>query len=57
MKDGVHAPIDAVVGHHLNPFTSGVARFNELLADGLGVPILGVGDPAVLEARAPLLHA
>lgn len=36
--------IEAVVTHHRHGFRSGVARFNELLADRLGVPLLGLGD-------------
>lgn len=36
--------IDAVVSHHMNPFRSGVARFNELLAKHLGVPMASVLD-------------
>jgi hypothetical protein len=47
--------IDAVVTHHLDGYRSGVARFNELLAEHLGVPLLGVLDDAVSEARLPLL--
>lgn len=49
------APIDCVVSHHLNTFASGVARFNELLAQYLGVPFLGLHDPALPGMRAPLL--
>ncbi len=45
--------IDAVVSHHTNPFRSGVARFNELLADHLGVPFSGLPDAGGF--RAPLL--
>jgi hypothetical protein len=36
------APVDAVVTHHLDGFRSGVARFNELLAERLGVRMLGL---------------
>jgi hypothetical protein len=36
--------IDAVVGHHANPFRSGVARFNEILARRLGVPAAALPD-------------
>lgn len=32
----------AVVSHHLDGFRSGVARFNDLLAHGLDVPLLGI---------------
>jgi hypothetical protein len=34
----------AVVTHHRSGFRSGVARFNELLAGRLGVPLLGLDD-------------
>jgi hypothetical protein len=34
----------AVVTHHRSGFRSGVARFNELLASRLGVPLLGLDD-------------
>lgn len=34
--------IDAVVTHHTDGFRSGVARFNQLLAERLGVPLLGL---------------
>ena len=44
---------DAVVTHHRNPFRSGVARFNTLLAERLGVPLVGLHDAAGV--RAPLL--
>jgi len=45
--------IDAVVTHHLNPFRSGVARFNALLAERLAVPLVPLA--ATNGARAPLL--
>ncbi len=35
---------DAVVTHHTNPFRSGVARFNQLLAEGLGVPFATIEE-------------
>jgi hypothetical protein len=44
--------IDAVVTHHRDGFRSGVARFNELLAEALGVPLVGLLDAAT---SAPLL--
>lgn len=46
--------VDAVVTHHLDGFRSGVARFNELLAEQLGVPLLGLLDPAVAETKCSL---
>jgi hypothetical protein len=45
--------LDAVVTHHRDGYRSGVARFNELLARELGVPILGLDELA--SARYPLL--
>jgi hypothetical protein len=49
------ARIDAVVTHHSDGFRSGVARFNELLADRLGVPVVPVFDPQLVELACPLL--
>jgi hypothetical protein len=36
--------IDAVVTHHTDGYRSGVARFNELLAERLGVPVVGFDE-------------
>jgi hypothetical protein len=47
--------IDAVVTHHLDGFRSGVARFNELLAEHLGVPLLSVFDSRLDDYTHPLL--
>lgn len=47
--------IDAVVSHHMNPFASGVAKFNVLLARALGVPRLSLSDPAIGDCSDPLL--
>jgi hypothetical protein len=38
------ARVEAVVTHHRDGFRSGVARFNELLASRLGVPLYGVDE-------------
>jgi hypothetical protein len=38
------SPIQAIVTHHRSGFRSGVARFNELLAERLGVPLYGLDD-------------
>jgi hypothetical protein len=46
--------VDLVVTHHLNPFASGVVRFNELLAEELGVPMCGVFEPVASIAKRPL---
>jgi hypothetical protein len=47
--------IDAVVTHHMDGFRSGVARFNELLAQHLGVPLVSIRDRSVQELECPLL--
>lgn len=47
--------VDAVVSHHLDGFRSGVARFNELLAERLAVPLLGLFDERSRAASCPLL--
>jgi hypothetical protein len=52
---GSAAAIDAVVSHHLDGFRSGVARFNELLAQRLGVPLLGLDELGGARPRRPLL--
>jgi hypothetical protein len=41
---GSPARVEAVVTHHRDGFRSGVARFNELLAARLGVPLYGIDD-------------
>jgi hypothetical protein len=46
--------IDAIVTHHTDGFRSGVARFNELLAEHLQVPLLSLRDP-LDEVDRPLL--
>jgi hypothetical protein len=53
---GVTAPprVDAVVTHHRDGFRSGVARFNELLAQHLGVPLLGLLDERLKRFERPL---
>jgi hypothetical protein len=38
------SPVEAVVTHHRSGFRSGVARFNELLAQRLAVPLYGLAD-------------
>jgi hypothetical protein len=48
-------PIDGVVTYHLNPYASGVVRFNELLAETLGVPFVGLRDARVAQFERPLL--
>jgi hypothetical protein len=47
--------LDAVVTHHRNTFRSGVARFNEILAERLGLPLLSLFDGTFVSSRRPLL--
>jgi hypothetical protein len=47
--------LDGVVTHHRDGFRSGVARFNELLAGRLGVPVFGVFDEELARLTCPLL--
>jgi hypothetical protein len=47
--------IDAVVTHHRDSFRSGVGRFNELLSERLGVPLLGIRDLLSASCTRPLL--
>lgn len=47
--------IDAVVTHHRDGFRSGVARFNELLAEHLGVPLYGLFDEELERTSCSLL--
>lgn len=34
--------IDCIAGYHLNPWTCGIAKFNDILAKHLGVPVVGI---------------
>jgi hypothetical protein len=47
--------LDCVVSYHMNPATCGVAKFNAVLSQQLGIPMLNVFDDAVLSYSAPLL--
>ncbi len=47
--------IDAVVTHHSDSFRSGVGRFNELLADRLGVPLVRLRKLLEAGCQRPLL--
>ena len=48
-------PVDAVVTHHRDSFRSGVGRFNELLAERLGVPVIGIRKLLTAGCSRPLL--
>lgn len=45
--------IDAVVSHHMDPHRSGVSRFNELLAEHLGVAFVSIAEAG--DVATPLL--
>lgn len=47
--------IDAVVTHHRDSFRSGVGRFNELLGERLGVPVIGIDKLLTAGVQRPLL--
>jgi hypothetical protein len=47
--------VEAVVSHLLDPYRSGVARFNLELATRLGVPLHGLCSPEAARCRALLL--
>jgi hypothetical protein len=47
-------PIDGIVSQH-NPTKSGAARFNEVLAQRLGVPLVDIDDEALDDLRCPLV--
>ncbi|MBF0162546.1 MAG: hypothetical protein HQL88_09680 [Magnetococcales bacterium] len=46
---------DCVVGYYLNPLSSGVAKFNHILADLWGVPVVQLFAPELRQYAAPLL--
>ena len=47
--------IDCIAGYHLNPWTCGIAKFNQILARHLGVPVIGILDLPAESPRRPLL--
>ena len=47
---------DCIVGYHMNPLTCGVAKFNAILGERLGVPVIHLFDPALAAARAGSGH-
>ena len=54
-KTGAQAPVDGVLGYHLNPLTCGVAKFNVMLARRLDVPMFGLFDGRTATLGHPLL--
>jgi hypothetical protein len=47
--------IDCIAGYHLNPWTCGIAKFNEILARHLSVPVVGLRAVELGDYRQPLL--
>jgi hypothetical protein len=47
--------IDCIAGYHLNPWTCGIAKFNEILARRLELPVVRIGSPELTSYQRPLL--
>jgi hypothetical protein len=47
--------IDCIAGYHLNPWTCGIAKFNDILAQRLEVPVVGIGSAELQRYKRPLL--
>ena len=47
--------IDCIAGYHLNPWTCGIAKFNDILARHLDLPVVGIGSVGLSGYRRPLL--
>ena len=47
--------IYCIAGYHLNPWTCGIAKFNDILARRLDVPVVGLRSPELASYRRPLL--
>jgi predicted DNA-binding protein len=52
---GPATAIDGVTGNQFDRSRSGVAKFNRILAERLGVPVMGPADPALGRTSCPLL--
>jgi len=46
---------DCIAGYHLNPWTCGIAKFNQILARHLDLPVVGILDLPAHTMRQPLL--
>jgi hypothetical protein len=51
----LEALIDCIAGYHLNPWTCGIAKFNDILAQRLEVPVVGIGSAELQRFKRPLL--
>ena len=47
--------IDCIAGYHLNPWTCGIAKFNDILAKYLALPMVGIRAVELGTYRRPLL--
>ncbi|MGE3274281.1 MAG: hypothetical protein AB7O67_04160 [Vicinamibacterales bacterium] len=47
--------IDCIAGYHLNPWTCGIAKFNQILARHLDLPVVGITNLPAASPRRPLL--
>lgn len=47
--------IDCIAGYHLNPWTCGIAKFNDILARHLSLPVVGIGSVDLKGFSRPLL--
>jgi hypothetical protein len=47
--------IDSIAGYHLNPWTCGIAKFNQILARQLDVPVVGIRAVELGSFKRPLL--
>ncbi|HXG87695.1 MAG TPA: hypothetical protein VNJ02_05100 [Vicinamibacterales bacterium] len=47
--------IDCIAGYHLNPWTCGIAKFNQILGRQLELPVVGILDFPEISRRTPLL--
>jgi hypothetical protein len=47
--------IDCIAGYHLNPWTCGIAKFNDILARHLELPVVGIRAVELGSYRRPLL--
>jgi hypothetical protein len=47
--------IDCIAGYHLNPWTCGIAKFNQILARHLDLPVVAITDLPASSPRRPLL--
>lgn len=47
--------IDCIAGYHLNPWTCGIAKFNQILARHLDLPVVAIASLPTETQRRPLL--